>query len=461
MSSISEQIIAAIKGTEKEFTKGSINKAIFLLSIPMILEMVMESLFAVVDAYFVGQISIDAVATVGITESVITIVYSIAVGISAAATAMVSRRIGENQAEKAAVAAAQAILLSVSLSILIGILGIIFAEDILRLMGATESMISSGLSYTRIILGSNIVITLLFLLNGIFRGAGDAALAMRSLWLANILNIILDPLLIFGIGFFPEMGVKGAAVATTIGRGTGVLFQLYILFRGSSLIRLKWAHFKAQWTLIKRLINVAIGGAGQHIIASASWIFMMRIISFFGSEAVAGYTFAIRVIIFTILPAWGMANAAATLVGQNLGANQAERAEISVWRTAFLCMVFLLSISVFFYIFAAPIIGIFTDNANVIREGAMGLQIFSIGYVAYAYAMVISQSFNGAGDTRTPTFINFVCFWLLEIPLGYFLAINMEWNTAGVYWAVVISEVVLAIIAVVLFRRGRWKTVQI
>lgn len=451
----------AIQGKEKNFTSGNLNRAIVMLSIPMILEMIMESLFALVDAYFVSKVSVDAVATVGLTESVITLVYSIAIGVSMAATAMVARRVGEEKPNEASKAAVQAIILAFGISLVFAVTGIIFAEDILRLMGGSEELIASGANYTRILMGSNLVIMLLFLLNGIFRGAGDASLAMQSLWVANGINIILDPLLIFGVGPFPELGVTGAAVATTIGRGIGVLFQLYILFGGKSIIKLVRRHFVINWEIIKRLSNVAATGAGQFLIASASWIFLMRIISLFGSEAVAGYTIAIRLIIFTILPSWGLANAAATLVGQNLGAGKPDRAETSVWRSAFYNMIFLVSVSVIYSLVARPLMGFFNDTPAVIDAGVIALRIICAGYIFFAYGMVVSQAFNGAGDTRTPTVINLICFWLLEIPLGYFLAVQLGWGLAGVCWAIAISEAAMAILCIVIFRKGRWKTVSI
>ncbi len=461
MSKILDTFAEALNGKEKKFTSGSINRAIVLLSIPMILEMVMESLFAVADVFFVSKVSTDAVATVGLTESVVTLVYAIAVGMSMAATAMVARRIGEENKEQAAVAAAQSMMIALAISITLGLPGFLFAEDILRLMGGSEELIANGVGYTRIILGSNVVIMFLFLLNGIFRGAGDAAIAMRSLWLANIINIVLDPLFIFGIGPFPEMGVQGAAMATFIGRGAGVLYQLYILFGKSGIIQLRREHFQANLRIIRKLGKVASTGAGQFLIGSASWIFLMRIIAHFGSEAVAGYTIAIRLIIFTILPSWGLANAAATLVGQNLGAGKPERAEKSVWQSAFYNMLFLLSVSVIYFLFANPILGLFDSEPAVLEAGVLSLRIICAGYVFFAYGMVISQAFNGAGDTRTPTIINLFCFWMLEIPVAYFLAITMEWGLAGVCWAIAGSETVLAIISILVFRMGRWKTVEI
>ncbi|MCB0707018.1 MAG: MATE family efflux transporter [Saprospiraceae bacterium] len=453
-------LLRAIKGTEKNFTTGSINRAIFFLAIPMIMEMLMESAFALVDIFFVAQISTDAVAAVGLTETVVTLVYSIAIGLAMAATAMVARRVGEGKHREASWVAGQAIWLGIGISVLVSIFGTIYAPNILRLMGASETLIANNVGYTRIIFASNTVIVLLFLINGVFRGAGDASLAMRALWLANGLNILLDPLFIFGIGPFEGMGVTGAAVATTIGRAAGVSFQLYVLFRGSSILRLKTMVLRVSRSIILRLLNIASTGASQFLIGSASWIFLMRIIARFGDDTVAGYTISIRLIIFTILPAWGLANAAATLVGQNLGAGKPERAEISVWRTAFYNMLFLLSVSVVFFLNAEFLIGMFTKDPLVISAGVQSLKIFCIGYTFFSYGMVISQSFNGAGDTRTPTVINLICFWLVEIPLAYFLAIYSNWGPSGVYWSIAISESLLAVIAVYLFRLGRWKLVK-
>ncbi|MCB0597206.1 MAG: MATE family efflux transporter [Lewinellaceae bacterium] len=461
MRKIFKTISEALNGEEKDFTSGSINRAIVLLSIPMVLEMIMESLFAVADVFFVSRVSVDAVATVGLTESVVTLVYAIAVGMSMAATAMVARRVGEKKPEEAAVAAAQSMLIALAVSIALAVPGFLYAEDILRLMGGSEELIANGVGYTRILLGSNAVIFFLFLLNAIFRGAGDAAIAMRSLWLANGINIILDPLFIFGIGPFPEMGVQGAAVATLIGRGTGVLYQLYMLFGRSGVIQLRWEHFRVHLAIIRKLADVASTGAGQFLIGSASWIFLMRIIAHSGSEAVAGYTIAIRLLLFTILPSWGLANAAATLVGQNLGAGQPERAERSVWQSAWYNMLFLVSVSVIYFVFAHPILGLFKPEPEVLEAGVLSLRIICAGYVFFAYGMVVSQAFNGAGDTRTPTLINLFCFWMLEIPVAYFLAVAMGWGLAGVCWAIAGSEAVLAAICVLVFRMGRWKTVEV
>lgn len=421
----------------------------------------MESLFAVVDVYFVSRVGTDAVATVGLTETVVTIVYALAIGISMGATAMVSRRIGEDDPEAASVAAFQAIVLSTIVSVIISIVGILYAEDILRMMGGSESLINSGADYMRILLGSNIVITFLFLLNGIFRGAGDAFIAMRALWIANICNIILDPLLILGIGPFPELGLTGAAVATMIGRGVGVSYQLYILLSGASVIKMAARHLKLSIKILVRLAKVSLNGAWQFLISSISWIFMMRIIADFGSESVAGYTIAIRLIIFTILPSWGLSNAAATLVGQNLGAKEPERAEKSVWQAGFYNTIFLLVVSVIFIAFARPLISLFSDIPTVVESGITALRIICVGYVFFSYGMVVSQSFNGAGDTFTPMVVNIICFWFIQIPLGFFLAKNLGWGLPGVCWAIVISETFLAAIVIVLFRRGKWKSVAI
>lgn len=461
MQKIIDTLITAIKGDEKNLTSGSINRSIILLSIPMVLEMLGEGLFAVVDAYFVAKVSNAAVTAVGLTETVATLIYSIGIGISIAATAMVSRRMGQDKPDEAAKAAVQAILLGVGISVAVMLVGLFFAGDILRLMGADEEVLATGTRYARILLSTNVVIMLLFILNGVFRGAGDASIAMVSLWVANILNMVLDPLLIFGIGFFPEMGVTGAAVATTIGRGIGVAFQLYILFNGSRVIQVAWRHLQVVPAMLGRLINVASTGTMQFLISSASWIFLTRIMADFGTDVYAGYTFAIRIVVFTILPSWGFANAASTLVGQNLGAGHPERAEQSVWRAAFYNMVFMLAISIVFWLFAEELIGIFTDDPEALAAGIMCLRIFCAGYIFYAYGMVVSQAFGGAGDTRTPTLINFVSFWLIEIPLAYLLAKTFAWGPAGVIWAIAISESLLAIFAIILFRRGKWKLVEI
>lgn len=452
----------AILGQEQEFTTGSIDRAIILLSIPMILEMGMEAVFAIVDVYFVSQLhNNEAVATIGLTESVLTLVYSLAIGLSMGATAMVARRVGEKDIRAAEEAAAQAIYIGLTISFIIGVGGFFFADEILRLMGASESLIHSNIGYTRWMFTGNITVMMLFLINAIFRGAGDASIAMRSLIIANGLNIILDPVFIFGFGPIPAMGVEGAAIATNIGRGTGVLYQLYHLYNGKGMIKLHAENLKLRWDIIIRLLKVSAGGTGQFLIGSASWIFLMRIISDFGDASLAGYTIGIRVIIFAILPAWGMANAAATLVGQNLGAEQPDRAEKSVWRAAFFNMVFLAIVTVLFFTLASPILSNFTTDPEVLRLGVQCLQIVSLGYVFYAYGMVINQSFNGAGDTKTPTILSFFTFWVLQIPLAYLMAKWLNIGPVGVYSAISIAESIMAVVAILIFKQGRWKGVKI
>jgi putative MATE family efflux protein len=451
----------AVKGEEKNFTSGSINKAIFMLSVPMILEMVMESLFAVVDVFFVSRLGENAVATVGLTESVLTLIYAIAIGISMAATALIARRVGENKTKEAAQSAGQALILACVISAAISLAGIFFAGDILRLMGGSAALIAQGEGYTRLMLGSNLTIMFLFLNNAIFRGAGDASIAMQSLWIANLLNILLDPLFIFGWGPIPAFGVSGAAIATTIGRGCGVIYQFAILLSGKSVIKINWQDIMLRLSMIWQILKISFGGMGQFLISSASWIFLIRIISEFGSDALAGYTVAIRVIIFTILPSLGLANAAATLVGQNLGAGQPDRAEKSVWRAAFYNMLFLTAVSVILFVFAENIIHIFSDKDSVVDYGKQCLRYICVGYIFAAYGMVISQSFNGAGDTRTPTFINLFCEWILQIPLAYLLAVYLGLGPTGVFIAIAISFSVLAVISIILFRRGNWKLVKI
>ena len=452
----------AIKGDQQDYTSGSIDKAIFLLSIPMILEMAMESLFAIVDVYFISQLNDNnAVATIGLTESILTLIYSLAMGLSMGATAMVARRVGEKDFKGAEEAAAQAVVVGLAVSFIITFVGIFFSTDLLRLMGASEELIQKNSGYTSWMLTGNITIVMLFLINGVFRGAGDASIAMRSLWLANSLNIILDPVFIFGFGPIPAYGVEGAAIATNIGRGVGVLYQLYHLQKGSGLIKLHLNNLVVQWNIIWRLIKVSAGGTGQFLIGSASWIFLVRIMSDFGSAALAGYTIAIRVIVFAILPAWGMANASATLVGQNLGAGQPDRAEKSVWRTAFFNMIFLALITVLFFSLAGPILRLFSNDENVLINGIQCLQIVSLGYIFYAYGMVINQSFNGAGDTRTPTIISLFGFWIFQIPLAYTLAKSFSVGAVGVYAAISIAESAMAIVGVMIFRKGKWKAIKI
>lgn len=451
----------AVKGGERDFTTGSIDKAIILLAVPMVLEMVMEGLFALVDVFFVSKLGKEAVATIGLTEVVMTQVVALALGLSMATTAMVARRIGEKDREGASIAAMQAIFIGIVVCILIGITFYFTASDILRFMGGSERLIESGTGYTRILLTGSSTLFFLFLLNAIFRGAGDASIAMRTLWIANGINIVLDPLLIFGIGPFPEMGVAGAAVATTIGRSIGVCYQIYHLVNGKSQVHLRRRHLIWIGDIIKRLIKVSSTGVLQFAIATASWLFIIRIIALFGDAAVAGYSIGIRIIIFTILPAWGMASAASTLVGQNLGALQPERAEKSVWRTAFFNMIFLTTISISFIVLAPVIVPLFSQEAEVIYHGVLCLRIIGLGYIFYGYGMVIGQAFNGAGDTVTPSILNFIAFWLLQIPMCYSFSTMLHWGPVGVYWGIAISESVLAIISIFIFKRGKWKAVMI
>lgn len=453
--------IQAIKGDNIDFTTGSIDKAIFLLAIPMILEMLLESLFAVVDIYFVNKVGIEASSTVILTEASLTILYSVAWGLSIGVTALVARRAGEKNFKAASDIAVQSILLGSGLSVIISITGIFYSREILALMGATEKVVAENYRFTQIMLTSNIVIVLLFINNAVFRGVGNATIAMKALLIANAINIVLDPMLILGKGPFPEMGVVGAAVATTIGRSCAVLYQFYFLFNGKALVKLVNRQFRVNFTLIRSILDTSAGGMFQFIIGSCSWIFLAVIIAESGTAAVSGYGTAIRICIFTILPAWGLANAAATLVGQNLGAGQPERAEKSVWRTAFITFCFFAVVAVIFYVFGESLMLFFIQDEAAVAAGTLCLHILALGYVFFAYGMIISQAFNGAGDTRTPTYINLVAFWLLQIPLAYVAAKYFGMGPTGVYIAIAVSETVLAIISIVLFRRGKWKLVKV
>ena len=451
----------ALRGSHQDFTKGSLNRAILLLAIPMILEMVLESLFAVVDVFWVGRLGADAIATVGLTESMLSLVMAIGFGLSLSTTAMVARRIGEKDPAGAAVAGVQAIVIGVVFSAMVGLPCLFYAPNLLRLMGASPQIVATGSGYARIALGGGGVIMMLFLNNAIFRGAGDAAIAMRLLWVSNIINLILDPCLIFGWGPFPKLGVTGAALATFTGRSIGVLYQFYRLLRGSERIRILRSQLRVNLGVLLRLLRVSLTGILQFLIAHTSWIGLVRIVSVFGSDALAGYTIAIRILIFILLPSWGLSNAAATLVGQNLGAKQPERAQISVWRTGFYNMLFLGIIGVIFLVFATPVVRLFTNDPAVVPLAATCLRILSYGNIAYAYGMVMLQAFNGAGDTVTPTWVHFFGFWLLEIPLAYFLAIPAHVGANGVYISIVVAEAAIATAGVLLFRRGRWKGHQI
>jgi len=451
----------ALKGIQNDFTTGSIRKAIFMLSIPMILEMLMESIFAIVDIAFASQVSTNAVATIGLTESVVTLVYAVAIGVSMAATAMVARRIGEKDPDGASKIAAQAIFLGVFIASIVSVIGIIYPKEILGLMGGEPDLIEEGYGYTQILLGGNVTIMLLFLINSIFRGAGNASVAMKALILSNCLNILLDPLLIFGLGPIPAFGVEGAAIATTIGRGSAVVFQLAILFYGWSVIKINFKDLVLRAGIMINLLKISLGGIGQFIIGTSSWIVLMRIMSEFGSDVLAGYTIAIRVVMFTLLPCWGMSNAAATLVGQNLGAKQPDRAETSVWKTGKYNALFMGIVSIAYLVFAKEIIGLFTDESIVIANGASCLQIIAAGYIFYGYGMVIIQSFNGAGDTKTPTVINFFCFWAFQLPFAYLMAIYFDLGPQGVFWAITFAQVLIAIVGIFVFKQGKWKAVEV
>ncbi len=451
----------AVRGSHKDFTTGNLNRAILLLAIPMVLEMVLESLFAVVDVFWVGRLGADAVATVGLTESLLSLVFAVGLGLSLSTTAMVARRIGEKDPAGAAVAGVQAIAIGLAVSALIGIPCFFYAPDLLRLMGASPQIIAVGSGYARIALAGSGAIMMLFLNNAIFRGAGDAAIAMRLLWVSNIINLVLDPCLIFGWGPFPKLGVTGAAAATLTGRSIGVLYQFYRLLKGTERIRILRRQVHLNVSVLLRLLRVSLTGILQFAIAHTSWIGLVRIVSVFGSAALAGYTIAIRILIFVLMPSWGLSNAAATLVGQNLGAKQPERAETSVWRTGLYNMIFLGVIGLFFVVFAEPVIRLFTSDPAVIPLAVSSLRILSYGNIGYAYGMVMLQAFNGAGDTITPTIVHFFGFWLLEIPLAYFLAITVHMQSNGVYIAIVIAEAAIAAAGIVLFKRGRWKRQQI
>ena len=451
----------AFLGKQQDFTKGSIRKAIFMLAIPMILEMLMESIFALVDIIYVSQVSVNAVATVGLTESVLTLVYAIAIGLSMAATAVVASRIGEKNRDGANQTAVQVIFLGIFTSLIISAIGIFYSKEILSLMGGEASLIAEGSGYTKILLGGNITVMLLFLINAIFRGAGNASIAMWTLILSNGLNIILDPIFIFGFGPIQAYGVEGAAIATTIGRGTAVLVQLIILFYGVGKIKILFKDLIIRVSVMLNLIKVSLGGIGQFLIGTSSWVFLMRIMSEFGSEVLAGYTIAIRIMMFTLMPAWGLSNAAATLVGQNLGAKKPERAEKSVWMTGKYAGIFMGIVSLVYIFFASTFLSWFSDNEVVVKNGALCLQIMAAGYVFYGYGMVVIQSFNGAGDTKTPTYINFICFWLFQLPIAYLFAIWLDFGPIGVFISITLAEVLIAVIGILLFKKGKWKTVEV
>lgn len=451
----------AIAGSEQDYTTGSIRRAVFLLAIPMIMEMVMESVFAVVDIFFVGKLGNEAVATVGLTESVLSLVYSVAIGLSMAATALVARRVGEKNLDEAAHAGMQTIVFAVALSVVIAVVGVTFSEGILRLMGANDKMIAENIVYTRVMFGGNVVIMLLFLINGIFRGAGDASIAMRSLWIANICNIILCPLLIYGWGPVPALGLKGAAFATTFGRGVGVAYQMYRLFIKRGLLHFYASHIRPHKELLKQIIKIGSTGTVQFLVSSASWIFLARLMAGFHEAAMAGYQVSIRILIFFLLPAWGMSNAAATLVGQNLGAGKPDRAERSVITTGIYTTIFMAAVSLFFFLFGTPVVNFMNSDPLARHYAIQSLRIVSLGYVFFGVEMVTMNAFNGAGDTRTPTIVNLLAFWLFQIPLAWFLAEHYIREPRGVFYAILLSQLVAATLAYALFKKGRWKMVKV
>ncbi len=454
---ILSEIKDSISGTELDYTSLSLRKALILLSIPMVLEMLMESIFTIIDIYFVSKLGAEAVSIVGLTESLLTIVYAFGIGFSISATAIVSRRIGEKNPKEASRAAAQALVVALSTIFLISLLGFLFSQDLLRLMGASERSINLYSSYTKWMLGGNATIMLLFVLNGIFRGAGDAAIAMRVLWVANIINIILDPMLIFGWGPFPEMGIEGAAIATNIGRGVGVLYQFYFLIFGKRSIRLVLSDMKPNLQQILAYLKLSYAGISQMLIATSSWIGLVRIISTFGSVSIAGYTVGVRIMIFAMLPAAGISNAAATLVGQNLGAGKPRNAEKSAWISGIVNAIFMGLAGLIMVIWSEPIVGILTGDPEVVEKGAECMRIMSLGFVAYGFGMVMVNSLNGAGDTFSPMIINLFCFWVFEIPLAYVLAIVMGMGERGVYYSIVIAETLMTAMAFYLFKKGNWK----
>lgn len=450
----------ALGGSDRDFARIELRLAIPLLAIPMVLEMGMEAIFAIVDVYFVSRLGPDAIATVGLTESVITLVYAVAIGVAMPVTAMVSRRIGEGDRNAAARVAGQALLLALSFGLLVGLPAQFFADDILRVMGAEAGVLEEGTGYARVLLGTNVVIVMLFVLNAVFRGCGDAVHSMRALWIANGINIVLDPCLIFGLGPFPEMGVTGAAVATSIGRGIGVLYQIRTLLGGPRLTLTRDSLRPAQ-TVAMKILRLSVGGVGQYLIGTASWIGLVRILAEFGSEVVAGYTVAVRIVIFAILPSWGFANATATLVGQSLGAKDPDRAQRAVMLSGVYNMTFLGLISLLFITWPHPIVSLLTDDPVVQDWAAGALRIVSYGYVFYAWEMVLLNAFNGAGNTMTPTIINFVAFWMIEIPLAWVLARTLGWGPNGVFVAVALAYSLAAVFAYAVFRRGGWKTTEV
>ena len=461
LAAVLRDVAAAVRGTSHDYTSGSVRRALLLLAVPMVLEMAIQSVFAVVDVYWVASLGPEAVAAVGLTESVLSLLYAVGMGLAMSAAAVVARRVGERDRDGAARAAVQAVALALGASVPFALVGLFFAGDVLRLMGADAETVAVGAGYAAWSLGANAVILLLFMLNAVFRGAGDAAVAMRVLWVASGINLVLDPVLIFGWGPFPEMGVTGAAVATTIGRGVGVGVQVAVLVRGSEHLRVRRRHVRLDAATVWRLARTSVGGVGQLLVATTSWVFLTRIVAAFGAETLAGYTIGLRVFLFTLLPAWGLANAAATIVGQSLGAGKPERAEAAVWTAGRVTMAVLGAVSVGYVVYAEALVRVFSDVPGVVAVGASCLRTMAYGYVLLAWAMVFAQAFNGAGDTATPTRINLLCYWLWQVPLAYGLAVLAGWGPVGVFGSVVAGQALAAAVGLVLFRRGHWKRTRL
>lgn len=451
----------ALRGARHDYTALPLRRAIFLLAVPMVLEMIMESIFAVVDIFWVSKLGADAVATVTLTESMIILIYALAMGLSIGVGAVVARRTGERDEDGAARGAVQGILLGLISAVVVGAIGALFAPQLLRLMGASPAVVEIGANFTRVMLGGSVTVMMLFLINAAFRGAGDATIPMRTLWLANGINIALGPFLVFGWGPFPQLGVTGAAVATTIGRGVGVLYQLRALAAARGRLRVRREHVRIDRDALRTILRISGSGIVQVLIATTSWLGLVRVVAAFGSTALAGYGIAMRIVLFALLPSWGLANAAATLVGQNLGAGRPDRSEQAVWRAAFYNLIFLGGVGVIFVALGHPIVRAFSSDPEVVAYGSTGLRIISTGFLFYAYGMVLAQAFNGAGDTRTPTLINLFCFWLWEIPLAWVLAEYVGMGPTGVYLAILIAFSTVAVVSVLLFRRGRWKAVKV
>jgi putative MATE family efflux protein len=447
----------SLRDNKTDYTVGPLDRALGLLAIPMMLEMSMESVFAAVDIAFVSRLGTDAIAAVGITEAIVTVLYAVAIGLGMGVTAMVSRRIGSKQPEAAASTAGQALWIGAGLSIVIGISGVIYAEDMLHLMGATNSVVETGKGFIAVSLGGSVSILYLFLLNAVFRGAGDASVALRSLWLANGINIVLDPCLIFGIGPFPELGVTGAAIATTIGRSVGVVYQLWYLFGGRGRLAFQRRHLRIVPSRIARLVVISLGGIGQFLVATSSWIMLMRIVSLYGSGAIAAYTIGLRMLELVWLPSWGLGNAAATLVGQNLGSGNADRAEKSTWLAARYNAILMTFVGIIVLLLAPGVADLFSNDVDVVRHTTHCLRILAVGCPMYAVGMIVTQALNGAGDTLTPTGLNMICFWFIQLPLAYWLATELLGGPNGVFLAIMLSESLLTVLSVIVFKRGAWK----